>query len=259
MARVKLSDEERRERKRASLKAYYARNKTKIVSQVTARAQKKKLENPELVRAKQREYTQKYRKENGEREAELRRARLRERCETDQEFLERKRRLCRESYYRHQERRRAEKRENHAANREKNNARRLEHYYANREENRPVRARKAHQSRCDTPLPFLWRSAKDRAARKGVPFDLTKEYLSTIWLGHCAVTGMPFRTGEGFGPKFFSPSLDRIEREKGYVEGNVRFVIWAVNVMKYDGTDDDLLAVAQAIVDNKKSLFITKP
>lgn len=254
MPRVKLTEEERRERKRASLKAYYERNKAKISARNTERARERRSKDPEAVRKKQREYVQKYRDKSRDKVNENARSRRRDRRKSDPDFVERVRRQCVESYYRNHDKRKAEKRAIHAEHREKDNLRRKAHYHAHKEENREMVAKKLHQSRCDNPLPFLLRGARERALRKNLQFNLTKEYLATIWLGRCAVTGMPFKTGKGFGPKFFSPSLDRIDRDKGYVEGNVRFVIWAVNVMKYDGTDDDLLAVAQAIIDNKKFL-----
>lgn len=146
----------------------------------------------------------------------------------------------------------AKQRENHQRNRDENNAKRNARYYETREEQRPVRAEKLRQARKDNPPNLLFHSAKWRAKKKGLPFDLTLGYLRAEWTGRCAVTDLPFVTGETSGPKFFSPSLDRIDPKLGYVIGNVRFVLWAVNALKHDATDADMYAVAEAIIKNRK-------
>ncbi len=44
----------------------------------------------------------------------------------------------------------------------------------------------------------------------------------------------------------FAPSLDRIEPKKGYVDGNVRIVVWAINAMLCDWGEDVFYCVANA-------------
>lgn len=146
----------------------------------------------------------------------------------------------------------AAQREKHFANRDENNAKRAVHYYDHREENRPVRATKLHQARKLSTARFSLKGAQERATKKGVPFNLTREYLESIWTGRCAITDFPLSVGKGTGPKFFSPSLDRIVPALGYVEGNVRFVLWAINAFKGEATDNDVYAVACAIVASRK-------
>jgi hypothetical protein len=46
----------------------------------------------------------------------------------------------------------------------------------------------------------------------------------------------------------FSPSIDRIDPEIGYLETNCRFVLFAINGLKGRGTDADLFAIAHALV-----------
>lgn len=97
------------------------------------------------------------------------------------------------------------------------------------------------------------KTAKDRAAKQGIPFDLTNEWGAQRWTGFCELTGLPFDDQVGKGetsPR--SPSIDKIIPALGYVQTNCRFVLIAVNMMKGSGTDADVLAVAQAIV--RKSL-----
>ena len=80
------------------------------------------------------------------------------------------------------------------------------------------------------------------AKKKGIPFTIRTPDLKAAWTGKCAVTGLPFdlRAGTGAaGARPFSPSLDRIKPARGYVPGNIRFVLNCVNMFK--GTMNDRL------------------
>lgn len=137
----------------------------------------------------------------------------------------------------------------HYENRDEANRTRREHYHAHSEENKPVRYAKSQAARLTVPWRGLIHAARWRAAKKGVPFDLTPEWAEENWTGICTLSGIPFRLGgKESGPKFFSPSIDRIIPSLGYVQTNCRFVLWAVNAMKYDGTDTDLYDLAEAIL-----------
>jgi len=48
---------------------------------------------------------------------------------------------------------------------------------------------------------------------------------------------------------------NRIDSSKGYINGNIAFVIWAVNTMKNDLVEDEFLKIIKAIYINKKSDF----
>ena len=52
------------------------------------------------------------------------------------------------------------------------------------------------------------------------------------------------RGGKAYHP--FSPSIDRICNDKGYVKGNIQIVLAIVNTMKMDYTDDILHPVIKA-------------
>lgn len=100
-------------------------------------------------------------------------------------------------------------------------------------------------------------SAQKRAKQLGLPFDLTQEWAESIWTGKCAVTGLPFRRwirGKNPGPRNFSASIDRIKASRGYVQGNCRFVIFAVNALKGDGDDEEMFCIAEAILRNHMHL-----
>lgn len=91
-------------------------------------------------------------------------------------------------------------------------------------------------------LDYKWRlnrliaSAKNRAKEKSLKFNLTKEYIISLWEesnGICSITNQSFDLNY-FGKKGQvnpnAPSIDRIIPELGYVEGNVRLVTYHVNV-----------------------------
>src|SRR5215469_1636342 len=138
----------------------------------------------------------------------------------------------------------------HSANRERENTKRLAHYYAHRDEANEKRKMNNQQTRLRVPWKALLRSARERAVRKGVPFELTEMWCISKWTGFCEVTGLPFRLGQRTsGPKFWSPSIDRIEPALGYTEANCRFVLWCINSFKHDATDSDMVSVAKAIVE----------
>jgi hypothetical protein len=107
-------------------------------------------------------------------------------------------------------------------------------------------------SRKRSPWRFLVLSAKKRAEKIGVPFDLTNEWAQARWTGRCELTNLPFNlefTGRN-GPMHWSPSIDRKIPAVGYVQENCRFVLHCVNSFKSTGTQEEMLYVANALVKN---------
>ena len=73
--------------------------------------------------------------------------------------------------------------------------------------------------------------AKQRAVRKNVPYDLDAhrdDIAKRVKAGRCEMSGMPFNFEEGLN--FYSPSLDRINPEKGYTHDNIRVILYGWNV-----------------------------
>lgn len=85
--------------------------------------------------------------------------------------------------------------------------------------------------------------AKSRAAKRGLPFDLDKEYVRSILPDVCPVFRQPF---VWYGHKLhaFSPSLDRVFPEKGYVRGNVVVISQRANAIKSDASAAEVRRVA---------------
>jgi hypothetical protein len=84
--------------------------------------------------------------------------------------------------------------------------------------------------------------AKARAAKRGLAFDLDKEYVRSLVPDACPVFGTPFVFfGRGIGP--YSPSLDRKDPTRGYIKGNVAVISLKANAIKSDATISDIQAV----------------
>lgn len=82
--------------------------------------------------------------------------------------------------------------------------------------------------RQNEPDRELWRRAKKRAHRYGIPFDLPEGDL--IIPPSCPVLGIRLNSGGARSPG--SPSLDRINPRLGYTRGNVRVISDRANRLK---------------------------
>lgn len=69
----------------------------------------------------------------------------------------------------------------------------------------------------------------------------------------CELTGLRFDVDNfktpGAGGTHYAPSPDRIDPKKGYVEGNVRWVLWAVNRAKGEMPDERFIEIFRALID----------
>lgn len=90
-------------------------------------------------------------------------------------------------------------------------------------------------------------NARNRSKHRNWKFDLTQKWARENWTGVCALTGLPFVKSKSLANPF-SPSIDKIKPELGYIQTNCRFVLHGVNCLKGLGTDEDVLKIARAIV-----------
>lgn len=87
----------------------------------------------------------------------------------------------------------------------------------------------------------LWRSAKQRAANHGIPFDITPDDI--IVPEFCPALGLRLAVSRG-SAKPHSPSLDRIVPELGYVPGNIQVLSHRANTIKSNASRSELEAIA---------------
>tara|TARA_A100001515_G_C4551270_1_gene203503 strand:- start:182 stop:901 length:720 start_codon:yes stop_codon:yes gene_type:complete len=97
--------------------------------------------------------------------------------------------------------------------------------------------------------PFVFRSQKIKfaAQRKGIPYNLTPEFLKGIWTGLCPVSGeeifIPTEPGLRTDPN--AAELDRFVPERGYVKGNVTWISRKYNMKKQNSTLDELRSLVR--------------
>lgn len=85
----------------------------------------------------------------------------------------------------------------------------------------------------------FWWNIMDRAKRKNIEFNITKEYAISVLQEQkykCALSGVDINL-----PKFYrdkqEASLDRIDSDLGYIKGNVQWVHKTINASKLNKTD----------------------
>jgi hypothetical protein len=98
---------------------------------------------------------------------------------------------------------------------------------------------KTRKQRTEAVIRRALTSAGRRARRKNIPFDLDLDFLLALAEEQdfrCKLTGINFFARNNIKARInpYTPSIDRIVPALGYVKGNVRIVIFAVNAMLLD-------------------------
>jgi len=95
-------------------------------------------------------------------------------------------------------------------------------------------------------IATLVRHARTRGRRERVPATLSRADLGTLPTV-CPVLGVPIEYGasRSGAANPYGPSLDRIIPRLGYVPGNVRIVSVRANLLRNDGTAEELRLVAE--------------
>jgi len=85
------------------------------------------------------------------------------------------------------------------------------------------------------------KASKRRARIKNLPFNLTSNYLESIYPKNsiCPILGYTLKVSNISLGKL-SPTLDRIDPRLGYVRGNVEFVTNIANLMMTSATGRDI-------------------
>jgi len=91
-----------------------------------------------------------------------------------------------------------------------------------------------------------WRAGADTRFKQ---FDLTLEDIINLWnsqYGMCALSNLPMQMSD----EEYDVSLDRIDSDNGYINGNVQLVIKQVNYMKQDYTQEDFINLCKIIAEH---------
>jgi hypothetical protein len=114
-------------------------------------------------------------------------------------------------------------------------------WYAANGEHRRANMRERHRA---DPRAKMLAAAKKRAAEKGIEFTLTRGSVTVPAV--CPVLGIELKvTGQRWQDN--SPSIDRVDPKRGYVEGNVMVISSRANRIKNDATADELDKIAAYI------------
>jgi hypothetical protein len=129
--------------------------------------------------------------------------------------------------------------------------------YRNLEKERE-RGRQKYRRKAGTKaglIDNLWRGAKQRATKKDLAFDLTKEWIADrLKENTCAVTGIQFSYEVVGAFRFYGATIDRIKPDLGYTQSNCQIVIWGYNAAKGNATHADVMQLAKTLIanDNKR-------
>lgn len=102
---------------------------------------------------------------------------------------------------------------------------------------------------------YLVQSARNRAKKYSLPFDITHEdVVVPEFCPYLGIKLVPFS-------EWSSPSLDKIIPELGYVKGNIQVISTKANTMKNNATQDELVRFAESVLKmwyDNQSLEISK-
>jgi len=103
---------------------------------------------------------------------------------------------------------------------------------------------------------MVYNKLQQQAELRGISFTVTPEYLESIFDGHCHFSGIELKIGtysrtNGTYDKG-NASLDRIDSDKGYTEGNVVWVYKPINLMKNTFSSEEFINICKLIVEHNK-------
>lgn len=107
----------------------------------------------------------------------------------------------------------------------------------------------SNRVKCTDPRSKILNGAKNRAKSKNIDFNLNINDI--IIPEYCPILGMRLKRHTGKpGGKKDSPSIDRINPNKGYIKDNIRIISHLANMMKSHATKAELLTFANWIILN---------
>jgi len=119
---------------------------------------------------------------------------------------------------------------------------------ARRDRERDTRTQREWRKR--NPFRFKCSSKKMECKKRGIQFDLTPEYLESIWSGTCPILGVSLDIHSHKNDPH-APQLDRMDPVGGYVCGNVVWLSKRANNVKSNATVEELEAVTRWIKENE--------
>lgn len=103
-------------------------------------------------------------------------------------------------------------------------------------------------------------NARNRAKKKEIPFELTKEYIVALFEeqdGKCFYSDVKLNIVKKNKDRTHDPfkmSLDCVVPDLGYVKGNVVWCAYCVNALKLKMSKEDMIEVCRHIVKKADSV-----
>lgn len=116
---------------------------------------------------------------------------------------------------------------------------------------------KAKEKVCGELPNWYFNSLKVQAKSRKLEFNLTIEYLNNLFLKQnrkCAYSNRDLIFTKYNESSMTTASLDRIDSNKGYIEGNVQWVYKVINYMKSNLPHEEFISICKeiAICQNEK-------
>jgi hypothetical protein len=103
-----------------------------------------------------------------------------------------------------------------------------------------------------------WNTIERQAKKRDIEFKISIDYAWELYLNQnrkCSLSGLPITfspSKKGHATGETTASLDRIDSDKGYIEGNVQWLHKWVNLMKSDFTQNEFLNYCRLIIEHNK-------
>lgn len=98
--------------------------------------------------------------------------------------------------------------------------------------------------RKNNPVKVLLNRTKQRAKKNQWEFDLEMEDI--IIPETCPFLEIPLSFG---GDRWNTPSIDRIDPQRGYIKGNIQIMSWRANFLKSNASLEELLLLSTNITN----------
>jgi len=100
---------------------------------------------------------------------------------------------------------------------------------------------------------ILLTKAKNRAKQKNLEFNI--DITDIVIPKKCPVLGIDIISDGSKRYTNNSPSVDRIDNNKGYIKGNVTVISYRANALKNDATIEELQRIVKYMKDGQKKNF----
>lgn len=104
--------------------------------------------------------------------------------------------------------------------------------------------------RYTNPERYLWHSAKNRAKKSNLLFNITAHDIKIPSV--CPLLDIPLFITVGEGRTNNSPSLDRVDNSRGYERDNIWVISDLANMMKSSASKEQLIIFAYNILKKFK-------